>query len=86
MLKPGKQLVIVEVPRIKHKPKGTWNENNKKERRNEKMKRYLGKLENKVIHNFNSRKPFKVSKKELKLVLLECMILRHNLYEYIKGN
>ena len=49
---------------------------------------YLKNPENRVIHYFNtnSSNTFKIKKKEIDKLLLECMILKQDLYDYIRRN
>lgn len=59
-----------------------------KELRNIKQTEYLKNPENRVVHNFNTNpnNNFKIKKKEIDKLLLECMILTYNLHGHIRRN
>lgn len=59
-----------------------------KELKNISQTEYLKNPENRVIHYFNtnSSNTFKIKKKEIDKLLLECMILKQDLYDYIRRN
>jgi hypothetical protein len=59
-----------------------------KELRKDKQTEYLKNPENRVVHNFNTNPnyTFKIKKKEINKLLLECMVLNYNLHDYIRRN